>query len=235
MFDLEAKGLALLGEGPLRVPRVLSTGSYSDVDCLILEAVQTGAPNADFFEQLGAGLADTHRQQTQSDFGWLWDNYLGTTVQPNQRHRNWVEFFRDERLVHQLQLARSRGLGSRELFKLGEKLCERLDRLLGLPEDPPSLLHGDLWNGNFLSSDAGSPVLIDPAVYYGRREADLAMPALFGGFPSSFWGAYQENWPLEGGWEDRLEIYKLYHLLNHLNLFGSGYLDACVEILRRFA
>ena len=126
-------------------------------------------------------------------------------------------------------------MGSRELFQQVERLIARLDRWLAQPVEPPCLLHGDLWAGNYLIDEAGKPVLIDPAVYYGRREADLAMPALFGGFPEEFFQGYHDQWPLEDGWQQRLEVYKLYHLLNHLNLFGSGYLESCLEIADRFS
>lgn len=233
MFQLEAKSLQALASGPLRVPQVITVGSFADVDCLVLEYISSTSQAPDFFEQLGSGLAELHRLSSDC-FGWAEDNYLGTTRQPNHESDDWLEFFSDQRLEFQFQLARRNGLGSRELFKLGEKLCQQLNRFIGQPEDPPSLLHGDLWSGNFLADETGVPVIFDPAIYYGRREADLAMPALFGGFPSSFWDSYHEAWPLAEGWQERLEIYKLYHLLNHLNLFGSGYLDDCLEILRRF-
>lgn len=145
-----------------------------------------------------------------------------------------MAFFAECRLSYQLRLARQGGLGSGELFRLADRTVQRLENLLGAQVPPPSLLHGDLWNGNLLVGAAGNAVVIDPAVYYGHREAELAMPLLFGGFPAEFFDAYSEAWPLASGWQDRVEIYKLYHLLNHLNLFGVGYLDSCLEIVRRF-
>jgi fructosamine-3-kinase len=182
----------------------------------------------------GAHLAEHHRRGTSSRFGWASDNYLGSTVQKNEARESWVEFFGECRLQYQLRLARQRGLGSREFYRLAERVIERLDKWLGDDRAQPSLLHGDLWSGNFLVDAAGRAVVIDPAVYYGHREAELAMPLLFGGFPPEFFDAYSEAWPLAEGWRERVELYKLYHLLNHLNLFGVGYLDSCLEIVRRF-
>jgi len=221
--------------GTLRVPQVVAAGMLSDSEaCLILEAILPGPPQTDFWERLGQGLAALHRQATAGNFGWSSDNYIGSNRQPNSAHASWVEFFAVQRLGFQLQLARTHARGSRELFKLGEQLIAKLDKRLGPCDERPSLLHGDLWSGNYLVASDGAPVLIDPACYFGLREADLAMPLLFGGFPQRFFDAYDASWPLAAGWRERVEIYKLYHLLNHLNLFGSGYLDSCLEILRRF-
>ncbi len=134
-----------------------------------------------------------------------------------------------------MRLARERGLSDDELDRLGDRLLERLDDWIDLREEPACLLHGDLWSGNYMADDAGDPVLIDPAAYYGHREADLAMTELFGGFDHTFYEAYEEEWPLPPGSPERREIYKLYHLLNHLNLFGRGYRARCIGILQRFA
>ena len=173
-------------------------------------------------------------QAASGPFGFEEDNYIGATPQPNAWTDDWVTFFAEQRLGFQLRLAADNGFGG-ELARLGERLLSRLGELIDEPAEPACLLHGDLWGGNYLCDAEGQPVLIDPAAYYGRREAELAMTTLFGGFDSAFYGAYEEAWPLAPGSAERLEIYKLYHLLNHLNLFGGGYLGGCLGVLRRFA
>lgn len=237
MFELEAQGLAALAAtNTLRIPQVIATGSLGGQEaCLILEAIESGTQVNQFFEVFGRAFAAMHRADVAPLFGWSSDNYLGSSVQRNSQNEDWIEFFAECRLRSQLRTARHQGVGSHELFKLCERVIDRLEGYLGTPSDPPSLLHGDLWSGNWLPDENGHPVIFDPAIYYGRREADLAMPLLFGGFSASFFEAYQEAWPLEDGWQDRVELYKLVHLLNHLNLFGSGYLESCLEIVRRFA
>ena len=165
--------------------------------------------------------------------GFAHDNYLGSTPQQNPWQVDACELWRRHRLGYQLELARHNGQSNAELDRLGDRLLDRLDQWLGTLDEPASLLHGDLWSGNYLVSTAGQPVLIDPAVYCGPREADLAMTQLFGGFERSFYEAYESSWPLPPGSGERLEIFKLYHLLNHLNLFGGGYRASCLAILRR--
>jgi len=243
MFEREAEGLrALAAAGAIRVPRDSVAGRAGGVSFLVMEAVRTGRPKADFFTDFGRRYARLHREavhEAPAPFGFPHDNYLGSTPQPNGWTAGWVDFFRERRLGHQLRLAREStrtgGLSDPELDRLGDRLLDRLGEWLDLPEEPACLLHGDLWSGNYLSDEAGDPVLIDPAAYYGHREADLAMTELFGGFDSTFYAAYEAEWPLPPGSPERRELYKLYHLLNHLNLFGRGYRARCVEILRRFA
>jgi fructosamine-3-kinase len=236
MFAQEAYGLAAIQHvGCLATPAVIAVEPVAeDMQCLILEAVATTQPATDFWHRFGGQLAEQHRRGTSSQFGWVSDNYLGSTLQKNEARESWLEFFGECRLQYQLRLARQRGLGSGELYRLANRVIERLDKWLGHIRPQPSLLHGDLWSGNFLVGAGGQAVVIDPAVYYGHREAELAMPLLFGGFPEEFFEGYGQSWPLEEGWRERAELYKLYHLLNHLNLFGVGYLDSCLEIVRRF-
>lgn len=248
MFEREAEGLrALADPEAIRVPRdplpgrTEPDGGAGETAFLVMEAVPTGRQKAGFFEDFGRRFARLHRLTAGSGgvggglFGFERDNYIGSTPQPNGWMDDWVAFFRERRLGFQIELARERGLSDGELDRLMDRLLDRLDDLIDLPDEPACLLHGDLWSGNYLSDDAGDPVLIDPATYSGHREADLAMTELFGGFGPTFYRAYEEEWPLPPGSPDRRELYKLYHLLNHLNLFGRGYRGRCVEIARRFA
>lgn len=240
LFEREAEGLAALAaSGTLRVPRPLGAGGGDGVlPFLVLETIETGTPGRGFFADFGRRFAELHRAEAPRGpngeaYGFDSDNYLGATPQQNSWQADGCELWRRHRLGTQLELARRKGLCNRELDQLGDRLLERLDHWLGELQEPASLLHGDLWSGNYLVSTDGEPVLIDPAVYCGPREADLAMTMLFGGFDRSFYEAYEHTWPLPPGSAERLEIFKLYHLLNHLNLFGVGYRESCLAILRR--
>jgi len=245
VFEREAEGLAALAAaGALRVPRHPLPGRAGDVTFLLMEAIPTGSPGSGFWEDFGRRFAHLHRttagQGGTGDAGtglcgFAHHNYLGGTPQPNPWTASWVDFYRRHRLAHQLHLARDRGRATDDVLRLGDRLLDRLDDLIEVDDEPACLLHGDLWSGNFLADDAGAPVLIDPAAHYGHREADLAMTSLFGGFDRRFYAAYEETWPLPAGSDRRQEIYQLYHLLNHLNLFGGGYLDGCLRVLRRYA
>jgi fructosamine-3-kinase len=244
LFEREAEGLAALAAaGALRVPRNPLPGRAGDVPFLLMEAIPTGSAGATFWDDFGHRFAELHRTTAGRGTdahgrsglsGFPHDNYLGGTLQLNGWTASWVDFFRDFRLAHQLRLARERGIATDELLRLGDRLLDRLDDLLDADDEPACLLHGDLWSGNYLADDSGSPVLIDPAAYYGHREADLAMTTLFGGFAPRFYAAYEETWPLPPGTERRQDLYQLYHLLNHLNLFGGSYLGGCLRILRRY-
>jgi len=224
-FAAEASGLeAIRQTGTVRVPQVIgwidrdrSAEPSEPFACLVLEYIATGKPGKSFFAKLGQQLAALHRALSPTEqFGWEEDNYLGRTDQPNAWHDDWIGFWSENRIGHQLELAARSGVGGKPLQRLGRKFLERLpERLAGDPVHP-SLIHGDLWSGNFLCDRAGEPVLIDPAVYYGDREAELAMMKLFGGFDTSCYEAYAQAWPLRAGHEQRIEIYQLYHLLNHL-------------------
>lgn len=241
LFEREAEGLAALAAaGAIRVPRDPLPGRAGDTVFLLMEAIPTGRPAPGFFADFGRCFAALHRTTARQPgaggrHGFDHDNYLGGTPQPNPWTESWPDFFRDHRLGHQLRLARRRGRSDAELDRLGDRLLGRLDHWLDLPEEPACLLHGDLWSGNFLADDTSAPALVDPAAYRGHRDADLAMTRLFGGFDPAFYRAYEESWPLPPGHQDRLPLYQLYHLLNHLNLFGGAYRGRCVEILRRYA
>ena len=218
-FAAEADGLAALRAAGMRAPEPIAHGTAAGHAYLALEALELGADGN--FGALGRALASLHRS-TGERFGWTRDNYIGASAQRNAQSADWIEFWREQRLAPQLRLAAANGHG--EISKPVERLCDELPRLLGGHSPCASLLHGDLWRGNAGFLAGGAPVVFDPAVYRGDREADLAMSELFGGFPRAFYAAYEEAWPLEPGYQARKHLYNLYHLLNHLNLFGGGYL-----------
>jgi fructosamine-3-kinase len=233
-FDAEASGLlALASFHILRVPGQVWSGRVGGRAILVMDAVDEGSPGPDSFSDFGRQLAEHHQASSRFEFGFHSDNYLGTTPQRNDWSTDWVDFFRRRRLGYQLRLARDSGRSTPELERLGDLLLEELGEWLDLADEPGCLLHGDLWSGNLLVDRAGRAVVIDPAVHFGHRECDLAMAQLFGGFPPSFYDAYREFWPLPPKGAERLSIYQLYHQLNHLNLFGQGYLAGCLATLRR--
>jgi protein-ribulosamine 3-kinase len=229
MFEREAEGLRALqvGGGP-HIPAVFLVGP----DFILLEDLAPARRVGDFWERFGGQLAALH-SHTFSSFGFDHDNYIGSTPQPNPWTANGYQFFAEQRLGFQAKLAFERSLLDRQELKQVEKLAQRLPDLL--PEQPASLIHGDLWGGNALADAAGQPALIDPATHYGWAEAELGMTRLFGGFPDEFYRAYEQARPLPPGLGDRLPVYNLYHLLNHLNLFGAGYHGQVQSILRRYA
>lgn len=233
MFEREAEGLAALAEADaIRVPAVLAVGE----GVLVLEAIQSAPKCAGFAELFGEQFASLHRHQG-SFFGFYSDNFIGATEQLNSRVGNgdcWPDFFFERRLLYQVKLAARNGYGH-ELQQLLLSGQRQILELLAASDELPSILHGDLWGGNYLADEQGRPCLIDPAVYFGHREADLAMTRLFGGFEAGFYRAYNEAWPLAPGHEERLHLYQLYHLLNHLNLFGMSYYGQCRQILQRYA
>lgn len=229
LFQAEGRGLELLaGTGCIRVPAVLAVGA----DFLLLEHLEQVSPHRDYWNRLGRRLACLH-QACADRFGLDHDNYLGSTPQPNLETDDGYVFFAERRLGHQAELAGRRGLLSGEEVRRVEALAGRLGEWI--PEQPPSLLHGDLWSGNLITEERGEPALIDPAAHYGWREADLAMIALFGSPPETFYAAYREIIPLPPSLRERFPLYNLYHLLNHLNIFGSAYHAQVGSILKRFA
>ncbi len=219
MFEAEAAGLAeILATGTLGAPRPVCWGEADGRAWLVLEHLELGGRGS--AAALARGLAAMHRV-SRPQFGWRIDNTIGATPQPNAPDADWVAFWRARRLGHQLELARRRGAG-RRLIERGARLLEVLPAFFSDYRPVPSLLHGDLWGGNY-GYAGGEPVVFDPAVYYGDREADLAMTELFGGFPAEFYAAYREAWPLDPGYGVRRGLYNLYHVLNHYHLFGGGY------------
>ena len=219
-FAAEAAGLEAL-RPHIRVPQVLDLGVKGGKAFILLEHLDLGYSGD--YAALGRMLARLHRQSAPR-FGWARDNYIGLSPQQNGWCDAWAQFWREKRMLPQLELARKNGF----------QLAEPSYRVLENHRPQPSLLHGDLWNGN-AGFTAEGPVVFDPAVYYGDREADLAMTELFGGFPAQFYRAYDEAFPLKPGYEKRKHLYNLYHLLNHLNIFGGGYLAQVKATLRLLA
>ena len=222
MFEAEAAGLAeLAATGAVRVPLPIGHGTTAGLAFLVLEYLPLGGGGTRALEMLGRCLAALHRIP-QPFFGWGRDNTIGLTPQPNDRSDDWIAFWRERRLGFQLEQAARNGHRG-ELRRRGEQLLVRFEGLFAAYQPVPALLHGDLWSGNAGCTADGEPVIFDPACYYGDREADLAMTELFGGFPERFYAAYREVLPLDMGYPQRRTLYNLYHVLNHLNLFGGGY------------
>jgi protein-ribulosamine 3-kinase len=229
MLETEARGLKLLATSQtLRIPEVILVGESGAFQLLLLEFIEASQKHADYWKQFGADLARLH-QHSSEDFGLDHNNYIGSIAQGNQPCKNWIDFFVNYRLKTQLNLALKNKMVDADTLNKFEKLYTKLPELL--PIEKSSLLHGDLWNGNLITDEKGLPALIDPAVYYGNREMDLAMTSLFGGFNSTFMDSYSQVFPLVPGFEKRRDIYNLYPLLVHSNLFGKSYATQVVSIL----
>lgn len=236
-FDAEEMGLrALEKTAAIGVPKVHAHGIYGDRAFLLMDSLISGPSVRDFWERFGHALADMHRAPTDSfvrdgRYGFGADNFIGAGPQKNDPRDSWIDFFRECRLLPQAERAKN-VLSSKDMKHI-EHLMKHLDRYLPEP-DQPSLLHGDLWGGNFMVGPDGLAWLIDPAVYVGSAEADIAMTELFGGFSDGFYDAYRESGLLLPGYEERRDLYNLYHMLNHLNLFGGSYLYAVERIIEKY-
>ena len=231
-FEKEAEGLQALRDAnhSIIVPRIITTGN-ADTGCafLLMEYVETGRSGDSF--QFGTELANLHNNHSDQ-FGFHSDNFIGSLYQSNKWHSSWADFYYTERLQPQLKMAIDTGKMDRSMYKHLEMLASRLDELL--PPAKPSLIHGDLWSGNYLFNSGGQAVLIDPAVYYGHPEMDLAFSTMFGGFSNEFYRGYESVSQLAPNFKERIPIYNLYPLLVHVNLFGGHYINQAVSILRRF-
>jgi fructosamine-3-kinase len=233
MFEAEAEGLLeMAASKTVRVPEPVCYGSFDQQCFVVLEYLELGGA-ADMVA-FGQQLADMH-QKTQGRFGWRIDNTIGSTPQINSQTSSsqtgdWIAFWREHRLGFQLELAARNGYGG-ELQRLGDKLMSDLPVLFESYLPAASMLHGDLWSGNYGGLKDGEPVIFDPAFYYGDREADLAMTTLFGGFGGNFYAAYNEAWPLDEGYAVRKVFYNIYHIINHLNLFGGGYHGQAISMI----
>ena len=218
-FQAEAVALKQIEDtDTIRVPQVISVGKTSSESFLVLEFIKEGATTSQGQHMMGKLLGSMHKSQ-QPYFGWVQDNCIGSTPQPNPRSEDWVDFYGQYRLQHQLKLAAQRGRS----FDKAEKLLLNLKYFFENYSPHPSLLHGDLWGGNASYDSSGNPFIFDPATYYGDREADIAFTYMFGGFSSSFYQGYEDEYPLDEGFKHRKILYNLYHELNHFNLFGGGY------------
>lgn len=235
-FPGEAAGLEALGtaDSPLVVPSVVDTAPPDGErpGFLVMEWINAGRQGRRFWERFGEGLAALHRHAAD-EYGFDRDNFIGQLPQQNEWTERWPAFFREQRLEPQVEMARERNRWRTNWVSPVDTLYRRLPEIL--PATPePSVLHGDLWKGNFMVTAVGDPALIDPATYYGHREADLAMTELFGGFDDRFYEAYRSAWSLEPGYETRRDVYNLYHLINHLNHFGGGYAGSVESTLTSF-
>jgi protein-ribulosamine 3-kinase len=232
MFEAEFAGLQEIAKTQtVRVPAPVVCGKTPRHSFLVLEQLELGRPNQASDRLLGRQLAHLH-QQKQPYFGWHRDNTIGSTLQLNSPSHDWLTFWREQRLGFQLKLAENKGYAGK-LQANGERLCSDMAALFDNYLPQPSLLHGDLWAGNASVDKVGCPVIFDPACYYGDREADLAMTELFGGFSRDFYAAYQAVWPLDKGYGIRRTFYNLYHILNHLNLFGGSYLRQAESMMSK--
>lgn len=232
MFKKEANGLKEIAiSKTIRVPKVISVND----EFILLEIINSTNRSKSFFEDFGRKFAEMHKYSSDY-FGLYEDNYIGSTLQINiadcEEKNNWAIFYFNKRLLYQIHLAERNGYLSSELKNPFTSLESKIESILKTKDNTPSLLHGDLWGGNYIVDENGNACLIDPAVYYGHREADLAMTKLFGGFDYKFYNSYNEAFPLEDGYEYRENIYKLYHVLNHLNLFGKGYLGQAIHLIK---
>ena len=237
-FTREVEGLqAIRMTGAISVPEVYGYGTESERAFLLMEYIVPGRRTPDFYEEFGRRLAEMHKADCSAytgnrKFGFIADNYIGAGYQENTPEDSWINFFRDHRLLPQVRRA-ERWFAQTER-KAMDRLLERLDDLLTEPEQP-ALLHGDLWSGNYITGTDGKAWLIDPAVYVGHPEADIAMTELFGGFPVTFYEGYYAEMGKDPGYADRRELYNLYHLLNHLNLFGDSYLGAVLRVVQIYS
>ncbi|HSP89219.1 MAG TPA: fructosamine kinase family protein, partial [Ignavibacteriaceae bacterium] len=234
LFIKEANGLNELRKAnAIKVPEVF----FCTEDYLLAEFVLQDKPSKNFFENFGRSFAELHKFKGEK-FGFFEDNYIGSNPQINisgpGEESNWSEFYFNKRIFFQYKLAEKNGYATKELKDVILQLENKIEKIIETTNEAPSILHGDLWSGNFLVAQNNNACLIDPAVYYGHREADLAMTKLFGGFSSEFYSSYNEVYPLEKDYEYRENIYKLYHVLNHLNLFGKSYYPQSISMIKTY-
>ena len=230
MFQVEFDSLnELLQADIMRVPQPICFGTSGSQSYLVLEYIAMSSSGSG--QDLGRALAQMHKI-TDRQFGWYQDNIIGSTHQSNRQHSDWLTFWREERLLPQFKMLYDKGY-RRSLQPLSDLLIKQLDELLAHHNPVPSLIHGDLWGGNYSFDEHRRPVIFDPALYYGDREAELAMTELFGGFGADFYQAYNEAWPMDEGYQQRKTLYNLYHILNHANLFGTSYLNQAISMMER--
>lgn len=231
-YNCEARGLRKLKRATsLHVPKVFGVYSEEDTTMLIMEFIEEGAQNEITWEHFGRGLAELHAN-SKDRFGLDYDNYIGSLPQSNRLHSNWADFFRQERLEFQFNLSSEKRFIQNSTRQMLEKVYLRIEELI--PIEQPALLHGDLWSGNFKITKNGEAAIFDPAIYFGHREADIAMMHLFGGFNKRVFESYNEAFPLEKEWAERIDLFNLYPLLVHVNLFGASYVTRLNQVLKKF-
>ncbi|MFO8055519.1 MAG: fructosamine kinase family protein [Bacteroidales bacterium] len=232
MFEKEAKGLQLMrATRTVYVPELIATGKAGSYAFILMEFLHPGSRRPDFWADFGKKLAGMH-QTTNTQFGLDHDNYMGSLQQYNNYHKTWYDFFILERLQPQLHLACEKGYMNKGHVEKFQQLYKELINII--PEEQPALVHGDLYSGNYVVTENGTASIVDPAVAFNHREVDIAMSTMFGVFDNDFYDSYNQHFPMEKGWEERLNIYNLYPLLIHVNLFGMGYLASVERIIRMF-
>ena len=231
-FRCELDGLnRLAATETIRIPKPLKIEAVGDRVMLVMQWIEAGRSSD--FDLLGRQLADLHRKSAGVRIGLDYDNFLGASPQLNSQTDDWIRFVQESRIGSQLRLATNRGLIHPQIKRDIETVIDSMSAILAGRENVTSLLHGDLWSGNYLFDTCNQPFIIDPAIYYGCREAEFGMLLLFGGCPPSFYESYNDQWPLPPRWRQRCQVYVLYHLLNHLNLFGATYLSQCGQVAQR--
>lgn len=232
LFEAEVSGLRTLAvKGGVETPKILSGDEAGAYSFLLMEYIEPGLRNTNFWENFGSSLAQLH-QQSQDQFGFHQSNFIGRLPQRNNLHATWSEFYAAERILPQVKMAIDDHKLPLSVHSSFDRLCQKANDFF--PQEPPALTHGDLWSGNFLVNQQQQLVLIDPAVSYAHREMDIAMTYLFGGFDQQFYRSYQLHYPLQPGFSNRLEWYQLYYLLVHVNLFGGAYTNQVLRIVKRF-
>jgi len=232
MFTSELKGLKLMANtNTIRIPETYFAFEGKDYSFILMEYINSQGLPTNFWQIFARELATLHSHSSDF-FGLDFHNYMGSLSQSNTKHSEFDKFFIEERLEPQIKLARNNGFLNSKHIKHSERLYQELSSIF--PNEKPALIHGDLWSGNYISDDLGRPVLIDPALYYGHREVDIAMTTMFGGFSQDFYESYQQAFPMDKGWEERLAYYNLYPTLIHINLFGSSYLPSFERVINKF-
>lgn len=232
MLEKEFRALDFLKNASKAIyPSPILHFSDDESQYLAMKYIAEGSNSTNGQKLLGQHLADQHRCSNES-FGWEEDNYIGSLPQINALKSNWSDFYAENRILYQIKMAFDSGIINKEVLKKAELFCAKIEEIF--PKESPALLHGDLWGGNYFIDQNDQPLFYDPAVYYGHREIDIAMTRLFGGFSTEFYESYNESFPLEKGWESRIQYSQLYPNLVHLNLFGVGYLSSVVDVVGRF-